>query len=81
MKVVAAYLLAVLGGNTSPGLDDVKCILNSGSFTNSLFFSYRFNCYIGIVAAVEDRVVVIGFDNDWVLIDPKFCYTGSLFMI
>ncbi|XP_022996218.1 60S acidic ribosomal protein P2B-like [Cucurbita maxima] len=29
MKVVAAYLLAVLGGNTSPGLDDVKYILNS----------------------------------------------------
>ncbi|KAG7035945.1 60S acidic ribosomal protein P2B [Cucurbita argyrosperma subsp. argyrosperma] len=29
MKVVAAYLLAVLGGNTSPGLDDVKDILNS----------------------------------------------------
>ncbi|XP_022152975.1 60S acidic ribosomal protein P2B-like [Momordica charantia] len=29
MKVVAAYLLAVLGGNTSPGADDVKNILNS----------------------------------------------------
>ncbi|KGN46936.1 60S acidic ribosomal protein P2B [Cucumis sativus] len=29
MKVVAAYLLAVLGGNTSPGADDVKSILNS----------------------------------------------------
>ncbi|KAL4014790.1 hypothetical protein IC575_027008 [Cucumis melo] len=29
MKVVAAYLLAVLGGNTSPGVDDVKAILNS----------------------------------------------------
>ncbi len=29
MKVVAAYLLAVLGGNTNPGLDDVKSILNS----------------------------------------------------
>ncbi|XP_038901119.1 60S acidic ribosomal protein P2B-like [Benincasa hispida] len=29
MKVVAAYLLAVLGGNPSPGLDDVKSILNS----------------------------------------------------
>ncbi|KAK9938774.1 hypothetical protein M0R45_015495 [Rubus argutus] len=29
MKVVAAYLLAVLGGNTSPSADDVKNILNS----------------------------------------------------
>lgn len=30
MKVIAAYLLAVLGGNTSPTADDVKSILESG---------------------------------------------------
>ncbi|XAR69726.1 hypothetical protein NMG60_11001429 [Bertholletia excelsa] len=29
MKIIAAYLLAVLGGNTSPSADDVKDILNS----------------------------------------------------
>ncbi|PRQ31264.1 hypothetical protein RchiOBHm_Chr5g0033571 [Rosa chinensis] len=29
MKVLAAYLLAVLGGNTSPSADDVKKILGS----------------------------------------------------
>ncbi|KAB5561540.1 60S ACIDIC RIBOSOMAL PROTEIN FAMILY MEMBER [Salix viminalis] len=29
MKVVAAYLLAVLGGNTSPTAEDLKCILGS----------------------------------------------------
>ncbi|KAL0436320.1 UNVERIFIED_CONTAM: 60S acidic ribosomal protein P2 [Sesamum radiatum] len=29
MKVVAAYLLAVLGGNTSPSADDLKDILSS----------------------------------------------------
>ncbi|KAE8038773.1 hypothetical protein FH972_011249 [Carpinus fangiana] len=29
MKVVAAYLLAVLGGNTSPSAEDVKNILGS----------------------------------------------------
>ncbi|KDO61085.1 hypothetical protein CISIN_1g033355mg [Citrus sinensis] len=29
MKVVAAYLLAVLGGNTSPSADDIKGILGS----------------------------------------------------
>ncbi|KAJ4844317.1 60s acidic ribosomal protein P2 [Turnera subulata] len=29
MKVIAAYLLAVLGGNTSPSADDVKNILGS----------------------------------------------------
>ncbi|WOG98324.1 hypothetical protein DCAR_0417665 [Daucus carota subsp. sativus] len=29
MKVIAAYLLAVLGGNTSPTADDIKNILGS----------------------------------------------------
>ncbi|CAA0819375.1 60S acidic ribosomal protein P2-4 [Striga hermonthica] len=29
MKVIAAYLLAVLGGNTTPSADDVKDILSS----------------------------------------------------
>ncbi|CAA0824278.1 Protein SUPPRESSOR OF K(+) TRANSPORT GROWTH DEFECT 1 [Striga hermonthica] len=29
MKVIAAYLLAVLGGNTTPSADDVKAILGS----------------------------------------------------
>ncbi|KAL9262621.1 Large ribosomal subunit protein P2B-like protein [Drosera capensis] len=29
MKVIAAYLLAVLGGNTSPSSDDIKDILGS----------------------------------------------------
>ncbi|KAL0369555.1 UNVERIFIED_CONTAM: 60S acidic ribosomal protein P2 [Sesamum angustifolium] len=29
MKVVAAYLLAALGGNTSPSADDLKDILSS----------------------------------------------------
>ncbi|KAF0927480.1 hypothetical protein E2562_033556 [Oryza meyeriana var. granulata] len=29
MKLLAAYLLAVLGGNTSPSADDVKNILES----------------------------------------------------
>ncbi|KAK4281627.1 hypothetical protein QN277_013096 [Acacia crassicarpa] len=29
MKVIAAYLLAVLGGNTSPSADDIKHILGS----------------------------------------------------
>ncbi|XP_043705588.1 60S acidic ribosomal protein P2-like isoform X1 [Telopea speciosissima] len=29
MKVIAAYLLAVLGGNTSPSADDLKYILGS----------------------------------------------------
>ncbi|KAK6936183.1 hypothetical protein RJ641_033213 [Dillenia turbinata] len=29
MKVIAAYLLAVLGGNTSPSAEDIKDILGS----------------------------------------------------
>lgn len=32
MKVVAAYLLAVLGGNASPSADDIKGILGSGIY-------------------------------------------------
>lgn len=32
MKVIAAYLLAVLGGNTSPSAEDIKNILGSGTF-------------------------------------------------
>lgn len=30
MKVVAAYLLALLGGNTTPSAEDLKKILGSG---------------------------------------------------
>lgn len=43
MKVVAAYLLAVLGGNTTPSADDLKDILGSGilfvsdSFTSDFY--------------------------------------------
>lgn len=33
MKVVAAYLLAVLGGNTTPSADDIEGILGSGKFS------------------------------------------------
>ncbi|KAG4191659.1 hypothetical protein ERO13_A07G108760v2 [Gossypium hirsutum] len=29
MKVIAAFLLAVLGGNTNPSADDLKAILGS----------------------------------------------------
>lgn len=31
MKVVAAYLLAVLGGNAAPSADDLKGILGCGN--------------------------------------------------
>lgn len=34
MKVIAAYLLAVLGGNASPSADDLKGILGSGMNTS-----------------------------------------------
>jgi len=39
MKVVAAYLLALLGGNTSPSAEDLKNILASGKHTLVLFNS------------------------------------------
>lgn len=32
MKVIAAYLLAVLGGKTSPTAVDIKNILGAGTF-------------------------------------------------
>lgn len=38
MKVIAAYLLAVLAGNTSPSADDLKDILGSGTLSLSLSF-------------------------------------------
>lgn len=40
MKVVAAYLLAVLGGNTTPSAEDLKDILGSGTF------AFPFLCFI-----------------------------------
>jgi len=33
MKIIAAYLLAVLGGNAVPSADDIKTILSSGSYS------------------------------------------------
>lgn len=33
MKFIAAYLLAVLGGNLSPSAEDLAGILESGNFT------------------------------------------------
>lgn len=56
MKVVAAYLLAVLGGNTSPTARDIRTILASGLF--SLSFSV-FSCSVGFVALLPrvDKLV------------------------
>ena len=35
MKLIAAYLLALLGGNSSPTAEDLKSVLGSGMFLNS----------------------------------------------
>jgi hypothetical protein len=44
MKIIAAYLLAVLGGNASPSAADIKNILASGSYSYFFFeFYYIFN--------------------------------------
>jgi hypothetical protein len=48
MKVVAAYLLALLGGNESPSAKDLKHILGSGlSFSHfaCCFFSFFGCCF------------------------------------
>ena len=52
MKIVAAYLLAVLGGNANPSASDLKKILSSGILSLSLslliddnhFDSYAIAC-------------------------------------
>ncbi|KAK6139995.1 hypothetical protein DH2020_026269 [Rehmannia glutinosa] len=49
MKVIAAYLLAVLGGNASPSTDDVKDILSSGM---SVYITYAYVFAVG--AEVDD---------------------------
>lgn len=44
MKVIAAYLLAVLGGNAAPSADDLRDILGSGTLLFFLFVIFlRFN--------------------------------------
>ncbi|XP_027352140.1 60S acidic ribosomal protein P2-2-like isoform X1 [Abrus precatorius] len=40
MKVIAAYLLAVLGGNTAPSADDLRDILGAGTLFSIATFSY-----------------------------------------
>jgi hypothetical protein len=42
MKVVAAYLLAVLGGNDTPSAKTIKDILGSGACRQLLLFIYFF---------------------------------------
>lgn len=42
MKVIAAYLLAVLGGNTCPTAEDVKDILGSGAYASLCCFIFYF---------------------------------------
>jgi hypothetical protein len=54
MKVVAAYLLALLGGNESPSAKDLKSILGSGSSCSDfvccwLFFIFFFWFWSGFV--------------------------------
>ncbi|XP_027352141.1 60S acidic ribosomal protein P2-4-like isoform X2 [Abrus precatorius] len=46
MKVIAAYLLAVLGGNTAPSADDLRDILGAGT----LCLTVNFRCSVGAEA-------------------------------
>ena len=53
MKVIAAYLLAILGGKTTPSAEDLKDILGSG--THHLHFSYNFGLpfkFVGFLCSV-----------------------------
>lgn len=42
MKVIAAYLLAVLGGNTCPSAEDLKDILGSGNLSLLILYVTHF---------------------------------------
>lgn len=42
MKVVAAYMLATLGGNASPSADDLKKILGSGTLGRFFYLFLKF---------------------------------------
>lgn len=53
MKVIASYLLAVLGGNTSPSAADLKKILASG-----IVFFFLISLYIHFFLYVSFCVVV-----------------------
>jgi hypothetical protein len=44
MKVVAAYLLAVLGGDNTPSAKTIKDILGSGSFLQLFLLFLRKLC-------------------------------------
>lgn len=55
MKVVAAYLLAVLGGTASPSAEDVKGILSSGTL---LCFCQLFYCDLIVVLFVHFQFLI-----------------------
>lgn len=70
MKVIAAYLLAVLGGNTCPSANDLKDILGSGNPIFGFFFLHfsldfillNLDCiWISIIVNVESCNVAISF--------------------
>lgn len=50
MKVIAAYLLAVLGGNACPTAGDVKHILGSGSFCFTVNYLMFFCAWLVVLS-------------------------------
>lgn len=50
MKVVAAYLLALLGGNSSPSAKDIEAILGAGAMKTLI------NCLVSPTSRVAFRV-------------------------
>jgi hypothetical protein len=59
MKVVAAYLLALLGGNASPSAKDIEAILGSGNCRRrDLGLGFlSFHCLVA--------VMILGWWNGW----------------
>lgn len=70
MKIIAAYLLAVLGGNTNPSADDLTHILNSGILSH-------YTCiHIYTLTHLYSVLLCISFDLSFVYLARLYacCY-------
>lgn len=77
MKVVAAYLLALLGGNASPSAKDIEAILGSGAEHLWIFWSLTSSVLLEWAVSFlcrKDSLRVSGFSFavDLVLFSERF---------
>ncbi|KAK1152640.1 60S acidic ribosomal protein P2 [Acipenser oxyrinchus oxyrinchus] len=61
MRYVAAYLLAVLGGNTRPSSKDIKNILGSVGIEADDQCLNKVGCHVRIRVVFESDFINVGF--------------------